>query len=309
MKIAVMGAGALGCYFGGRVQAARGDVAYVARGAHLDALRRNGLKVTSPLGDFALETVRATDDPADIGPVDLVIFLVKLYDTEFAARAMSPLLGPETAVVSFQNGVDAWEKIGAVVGAERVIGGTAVIPADIRAPGVISHNGPFAKLTFGEFDKRDSRRCRDLLGVFQSAGVDAVIAPDIGVALWHKFIVLSALSAVTALTRLPIGKVRSDPESWPVFEAAVGETFAVGRKACPDLDADAGDQALEQAKGLPDGMRASMLDDLERGKRLELGHLSGAVMRLGARHGVPTPTHTTVYRALHPYIDGRPGEP
>lgn len=301
-----MGAGALGCYFGGRMEAGGADVSYIARGAHLAALQESGLKVKSPFGDFEIPKVRATDTPGEIGPVDLVMFLVKLYDTDAAAKAMAPLLGPDTAVVSFQNGIDAWERIGAIVGPQRVIGGTAVIPADIRAPGLISHNGPFAKLTFGEFDRSDSQRCRDLLAIATGAGVDAEMTDDIEVAIWRKFLVLSALSAITTLVRSPVGPIRSNPESWPLFEAAIRETFAVGRKACPRLPEDAIDGAFEMATGLPDTMRASMLDDLERGKRLELAHLSGAVMRLGHEHGVATPTHAVAYRALAPYVDGPP---
>lgn len=306
MKIAVMGAGALGCYFGGRMQKSGADVSYIARGAHLAALQRDGLKVKSPFGDFEIAEVRATDAPGEIGPVDLVMFLVKLYDTDAAAKAMAPLLGPETAVVSFQNGIDAWDRIAAIVGEERVIGGTAVIPADIRAPGLISHNGPFAKLTFGEFDRSASQRCQDLFAIAEGAGVDAEISDDIDVAIWRKFLMLSALSAITTLVRAPVGPIRANPDSWPLFEAAIRETFAVGQKVCPRLSADAIDGALEMASGMPGTVRASMLDDLERGKRLELAHLSGVVMRLGKEHGVATPTHAVAYRALAPYVDGPP---
>ena len=307
MKIAVMGAGALGCYFGGRIAASGGDVAFIARGAHLQALQGDGLRIESSLGDAHLPDVRATDEPSEIGPVDLVLFLVKLYDTGTAARAMAPLLGPETAVVSFQNGVDSTERIGAVVGPERVISGIAFIPADIRAPGIVRHNGPFARLLFGEADGKQSARCRALLTILTEADVEAAIVPDIGVRIWQKFVMLSALSAITTLTRLPIGAILADPSCSELFRAAIDETCAVGRAVCPALADDAAAQALAFAEGFPPGVRASMLDDLERGKRLELEDLSGAVVRLGAAHGVATPTHSMVARALHPFVEGTPG--
>ena len=307
MKIAVMGAGALGCYYGGRLLQAGRDVSFVARGAHLEALKRNGLKIESPLGDAHLPEITATSEPAEIGPVDMVFFLVKLYDTEDAAQAMSPLLGPETAVVSFQNGIDSWQRIGSLVGEDRVIGGLAVIPADIKAPGVVRHNGPFAKLVFGEFDGRTSERCQALVKALDVDGIEALLVDNIDVRIWEKLVILSALSAITTLTRLPIGAIRRDPMSVKLFESAIVETHAVGRAACPALAEDAGERALKLAMGFPDQMRASMLDDLERGKRLELDDLSGAVVRLGERHNVPTPVHRVVQQALHPYADGRGG--
>ena len=221
MKIAIMGAGALGCYFGGRLASAGQDVAFVARGAHLQALRETGMKVESPLGDFAMEKVNATSDPAEIGPVDLVVFLVKLYDTEEAAEAMRPLLKPETAVVSFQNGIDAWQRIGALVGTERVIGGLALIPAHIAEPGLVRHTSPFAKLTFGEFDGTESDRCKALLEALQGAGVDAELADNIQVRIWEKLVMLSALSAITTLTRLPMGLIRQDPLCGDLFREAI----------------------------------------------------------------------------------------
>jgi 2-dehydropantoate 2-reductase len=308
MKIAIMGAGALGCYFGGRILQAGGDVSFIARGAHLEALRTNGLTIESPLGDAHIAPVTASDDPAEIGEADLVLFLVKLYDTEEAARAMAPLLGPNTGVLSFQNGVDAWQRIGAIVGEERVIGGTAYIPADIRVPGIIRHSGAFARLTFGEFDGSLSERCEAFQAILEKAGVEAQLVEDIDVRIWEKFIILSALSAITTLTRLPIGPIMADHHAARLFEAALRETHAVGMARCPGLSADAADRQMAIARGFPPHMRASMLDDLERGKRLELRDLSGAVVRIGKETGVPTPVHETVLAALHPYADGPPEE-
>ncbi len=305
MKIAVMGAGALGCYYGGRLLQAGRDVSFVARGAHLEALKREGLRIESPLGDAHLPKINATSDPGDIGPVDMVFFLVKLYDTEDAAQVMSPLLGPETAVVSFQNGIDGWQRIGSLVGEDRVIGGLAVIPADIKAPGVVRHNGPFAKLVFGEFDGRISERCQALAATLDVDGIEALLVDNIDVRIWEKLVILSALSAITTLTRLPIGAILAEERSRALFRAAIDETHAVGRKACPALGESVADKSFAFAEQMPRHMRASMLDDLERGKRLELDDLSGAVVRLGKAHGVPTPVHAMVQAALSPYRNGQ----
>lgn len=304
MRLAVMGAGALGCYFGGRLAAAGNDIAFIARGRQLEALKRDGLRIESPLGNLHLPKVDATDDPADVGKVDLILFLVKLYDTEAAAQALLPMLGPETAVVSFQNGIDGWSRIGEIVGHERVIGGTAVIPADLRAPGIVRHNGPFARLTIGAFDGNDPGPCHALASLFEKAGLDGNVVTDIEIKIWEKFIVLSALSAITALTRLPLGPIRQDPVTADLFQRALEETIAVGRADCPGLSEEATNRAVSLADSLPDSMRASMLDDLEHGKPLELNDLSGAVVRLAAKHRIDVPVHDTVWRALHPYATG-----
>ena len=305
MKIAVMGAGALGGYFGGRLAAAGADVTFIARGAQLDALRSAGLHIESPLGDLHLPRVNATSDPAAVGPVDTVLFLVKLYDTEAAAQAIAPLLDKETSVVTFQNGVNSCERIGRIIGEDRVIPGIAVIPADVRAPGIVRHSGPFARLVFGEPDGSESARCKALLDALKSAGVDAEAVANIQVRVWEKFIMLSTLSAITTLTRLNIGPIFADGACATLVERAVRETAAVGRKVCADLPENAAEKALAMLKGMPGHMHASMLDDLNRGKRLELNDLSGEVVRLGCEHGIATPTHEMAWRALHPYVNGQ----
>jgi len=304
VKIAIFGAGALGGYFGGRLLQAGNDVSFIARGAHLEALRRDGLKIESALGDADLSPVRASAMPAEFGPVDVVLFMVKLYDTDSAARALEPLLGADTMVVSFQNGIDGWEHIGQVIGKERVVGGIAYIFADVRAPGVIRHSGSLARLVFGEFDHRLSERAIALEKALKNAGIETELVDNIDVRIWEKFVMLSALSGVTALTRLSIGQVLSDTSCAELFQEALQETARVGLKKCPGLSADIAERQFDFAKSLPHGMRASMLDDLDRGRRLELAYLSGAVVRLGTALGVETPVHATVYRALHPYIEG-----
>ena len=305
MKIAVMGTGALGCYFGGRLAAAGYDVSFIARGATLEALSRDGLRISSPLGDLHLEKVRATPDPAEIGPVDLVMFLVKLYDTEAAARAIAPLLGPETSIVSFQNGIDAAERIGAVTGRNRVIGGIAFISADNRAPGVVAHNSPFARLRFGALDGSVSSRVTALEQALVKAGVDAKAVDDIEVQLWEKFVFLTALSGVTALTRLALGPILADELCARLYRQALEETMQVGLRKCPRLSPEIAERQMAFSRSAPPTLRASMLNDLERGKRLELDHLSGAVAGLGRAVGVETPVHAAIQAALHPYVDGK----
>ena len=305
MKIAIFGAGALGGYFGGRLQQAGEEVAFIARGDHLKALQRNGLTIESAaLGDAHIQPVQVTDNPADIGPVDVILFLVKLYDTEAAARSLTPLLGQDTYVVSFQNGIDGWRLIGDVIGMERVLGGISYIFADVREPGVIRHSSPIAKLIFGEFDGGSSERSKALERVLVGAGIDASSVDDINVRIWEKFVALSALSAVTTLTRLSIGQVLENEHCRKLFREALAETAKIGLKKCPGLAADIADRQMAFAESLPYGMRASMLDDLERGKRLELDHLSGAVAQLGQELGIETPVHAVSYRALHPYVKG-----
>ena len=304
MKIAVFGTGALGGYFGARLLQGGHDVMFIARGAQLEALLQDGLKVESALGDVHIKPVRATANPAELEPVDIVLFLVKLYDTDAAATALKPLLGPGTAVVSFQNGIDGWQRIGAAIGHQHVLGGVAYIFADVRAPGVIRHNGSLARLVFGEFDGQKTARAEALEQALILAGVDAQLVDNIPVRIWEKFVLLSAISGVTTLTRLPIGRVLEDSQCAQLFRDALDETAHIGLAQCPDLADDIAQRQFEFARSLPVGMRASMLHDLEHGRRLELEDLSGAVVRLGTALGIATPAHAAIYRALHPYLEG-----
>ncbi len=304
LKIAVMGSGGVGGYFGGRLAQAGEDVAFIARGPHLDALRGGGLKVESPLGDFTVAPIRATDDPSEVGPVDIVLFAVKLYDTDTAAEQARPLIGPDTAVVSLQNGVEGVEVLRRVFGERHVMGGVAHIAAVIAAPGVIRHGGRMAHLTFGELDGRESERVAALLAACGRAGIEAVASTDISRDMWTKFVFLSAFSAVTSVTRRSIGPILRDPDTRALYEAALGETVAVARARGVKLADDAVAEVLAFTDGLDPGMKSSMLGDLERGKRLELHHLSGAVVRLGRELGVPTPVHGFVVVALKLAVQG-----
>lgn len=305
MKILVFGTGGLGGYFGARLAASGVDVTFVARGEHLQAMRAEGLRVESGLGNLMLHPVQATDDPASAGAVDLVMVGVKLWDTEAAARAIEPVVGPETAVVSFQNGVDAIDILIQKFGRDRVMGGIAHIAAVIERPGVIRHNGTLQRLTFGELDGRRSARAERLLAACRNAGIEAVLTDNIERAIWDKFVFIVGLSALTTLTRLPIGPIRVDPQTRELLAEVMREAAAVGRAKGVDLDADAAAKQLAFVDTLPAGMIASMLGDLRRGNRLELPWLSGAVVRLGEAFGVATPANRFVYTALKLHANGR----
>lgn len=305
MKIAVMGAGAIGGYFGGRLAVANNDVTLIARGAHLAAMQQKGLQVRSPLGDFTVKPVQATDDPADVGPVDVVLFMVKLYDTKTAAQQIKPLVGPETIVISFQNGIDAREMLSAAIGAQHVLGGVVLCPASVPEPGVISHNGKMAKLIFGEFDNPSSQHTEALRVALSAAGIESDVVQDIEVQLWSKFALIASMSAVNCLMRLSLGAALADDDGRLLLTDALREVVAVAAARGVMLPKNIIEGQMAFFEAIPNA-KASMLQDLERGKRLEVHYLSGAVARLGAEVGVQTPIHRTAFVALKPYADGKP---
>lgn len=304
MKIAVMGAGALGGYFGGRLAAAGHDVALIARGAHLAAIRERGLRILSPRGSLQLPDILATDDPSAVGPVDVVMFMVKNYDVESGARAIAPMLGPETMVLTCQNGVSAHERLGAIIGAERIVPGVARIPADVPEPGVINHSAMWDTLSFGEVDGRVTARVEAFRDAILKAGATAVLPDYILHDLWKKFVSQATLASMTTMTRLDLGPLRTNPDSRALFITAMEETERVGRAVIPNLPGELVRKEWEILDTLPDTMHASMLDDLNAGKRLEVDYLSGDVVRLGRKHGVPTPIHEVFWAALQPFKDG-----
>lgn len=307
MKFAMMGSGGVGGYFGGRLAASGHHVTFIARGAHLAAIREGGLRLLSPDGDLTIDPARATDDAAEIGPVDVVLFAVKLYDTEAAGRALEPLIGAETAVLSLQNGVEAEVQLAAIVGPEHVMGGVAQIAAVIDQPGLIRHSSPFARIIFGELDGRRSRRAEALLAACERAGIDATLSAEIEKEIWIKFVFLATFSAVTTLTGLTAGPIRDDVDLRAVTARALNEVVAVGRAKGIPLELALGAEDLGLIDTLHPEMKSSMAQDLERGKRLELEQLSGAVARMGAALGVATPVHHTVYAALKRHAGGAPG--
>ena len=304
MRIAVMGAGGVGGYFGARLAQAGHDVAFVARGRHLAAMRERGLAVSSALGDVHLPRPAVTDDPAALAPADIVLFAVKLWDTESAAEAIRPLVAHGGVVVPFQNGVDSVERIGAIVGAERVMGGVAQIAATIAEPGVIGHTGTMARLRFGAVLPAQQPAAEALLAACNGAGIDAELVADIRRALWEKFVFLAAFSGLTSVARQPIGVLRADPDLRAALEAAMREAWAVGRAQGIALADDFVAQLMKFADGLPAEMKSSMLNDLVAGNRLEAPWLCGAVARMAAAAGVAAPVNATLYAALKPYCDG-----
>lgn len=294
---AIMGSGGVGGYFGAHLARAGFPVTFIARGAHLEAISKNGLVIECPEETF---TVRApaTADPAEIGAVDFVLFSVKLWDTEEAAKACRPLIKRGTAVVSLQNGVDSEEILQAVLGTNHVMGGVAEISATISAPGHISKVSPFNRIRFGELDNKASERTQRLARCLSEAGIDYEKEADIHAAIWNKFIFLTGLSAMTALTRKPAGAIRSDPDTRSLLEQIMSEVIAVARAKGINLETDSVADRMRMIDNLPEGMRASMAIDLSQGRRLELPWLSGAVVRLGNELGVPVPANDFVCRAL-----------
>jgi 2-dehydropantoate 2-reductase len=304
MRIAVMGTGGVGGYFGGRLAAAGQDVTFIARGAHLEAMRRRGLVVTSPLGDATIAPVRASDDPAAIGQVDLVLFTVKLYDTEAAADAIRPLIGPDTGVVTFQNGITGPEVLAGRLGREHVIGGVAKIAAVVSEPGVIGHTGMMAEVVFGEQDGSTSARVAALAAALEAAGVRHTVSDDIRCEIWDKMVFLSTFAGLTSLLRLPIGPIRSDPETRRLLHDGLAEALAVAQAADAGLPEDLADQILARIDRLPGEMKSSMLHDLEAGRRLEVAWLSGTLARMGRDLGVATPIHALIATALKLHAAG-----
>ena len=303
MKIAVMGAGALGGYFGGRLAQAGNEVWLIARGQHLEAIRRDGLRIISPKGDAQLAGINATDQPADVGTADVVLFMVKNRDVESAAEAIRPMVGDRTMVVTCQNGITAWERLGGIVGANHVVPGVARTPGEIVEPGVIRHTAELDMLIFGESDGSDSDRCERLYAALDEAGATPVIPEIILHELWSKFCGQSTLASLTTLTGLDIGPLRETPESEQLFKDAIAEVYRLGLAIVPDLPERVLQDNWDFVMRLPAEMHASMLDDLRKGKPLEHEYLSGDVVRLGFAHDVETPIHRVFYAALKPIAD------
>jgi len=304
VRIAVIGAGGVGGYFGAQLAAGGADVTFIARGPHLEAMRERGLRVESPAHPQWLHPVKATSDAESVGPVDLVVIAVKLWSTEQAIASARPLLGQDTGVVSFQNGVDAADRVAADLGASHAFGGMAHIAAVIEAPGVVRHNGTMAKLTFGELDGRASARTEAFLSACQAGGIEAYLVADVRRATWEKFVFLVGLSGLTCLTRSPIGAVRDNPVTRDLLRAVMQEVVSVAAARGVALPDDTVERQMTFVDGLPHGMIASMLADLRSGGPLELEWLAGAVVRMGREHGVPTPVNHCIHGALTLHAKG-----
>ena len=304
MHIAVMGAGGVGGYFGAKLALAGNDVTFIARGRHLAAIRERGLRVESGTGPMHVKGAQATDDPASLPPVDVVMFCVKLRDVESAAAQVEPLVAQGGVVVPFQNGLDSPEIVGRVLGPERVLGGVAYIAATIREPGVIAHTGTMAKLHVGAFPGGPAARANAFASACRGARIDIDVSPDIRRALWEKFCFLAAFAGCTCLARQPIGAIRADTDLRATFEAAVREAWLVGRALGVPLADDYVAKCMVAIDALPAEMKASMLHDLTAGRRLEAPWLSGAVARMAAEAGQDAPVSRVLYAAVKPYLNG-----
>lgn len=300
MRIAVYGAGGVGGYFGGRLAEAGEDVVFIARGDHLRAIQDQGLRVESPKGDFAIQPAPATDDPDQVGKVDFVLLGVKAWQVPQAARAMQPMLDHDTLVVPLQNGVEAPMQLSEVLGSERVLGGLCRISTMVAAPGLIRHIGIEPYIAFGDLGRRPLRRCELLREAFERAGVWAEIPADIQAAMWEKFIFIAAISGVGAVTRVPVGTLRSIPETRQMLADALQETVELARALDVSLPEGIADRTLSLIDGLPAEATASMQRDIMEGRPSELGAQNGAVVRMATRVGVPVPVHTFLYASLLP---------
>jgi len=304
MKIAVMGAGGVGGYFGGRLAQAGNEVVFIARGKHLDALRATGLSLKSPAGDATVK-VKAVEDPADAGSAEVVLFAVKLWDTETAAEAIRPLVANGGAVIPFQNGVESIERIGAVLGREHVMGGAAYIAARIGEPGEIVQTGKMARLRFGPVEASQRAVAQAFHTACVKAGIEAELNDDIVRVLWEKFVLLVAISGTTSVARSRVGVVRADPDLRWLLEAAMRETWTVGRQRGVALADDLVAATLKMVDGLPAEMTSSMHGDLDAGGRLEAPWLSGAVARMAGEAGLEAPANRAIYAALKPFVEGK----
>ena len=301
-----MGSGGVGGYFGARLAAAGNDVAFVARGSHLAAMRKGGLRLDSEIGKLHLDPVQVVADAGEIAAADAVIFAVKLGDTESAAQSLKALVAKGAAVFTFQNGVESAERVGRIVGAKNVVPGVARIGSHISEPGVIKQTGTFCQLLFAEGDGKPSARTAAFHAACKQAGFEATLSPNIQREIWMKFGMLAPLAAMTALTRGPIGPVRANAQSRALLQALVEEAVAVAVALKSGLEPADTAKLMQLVDGFPKTLMASMAHDLLAGKPIELDGLSGAVVRLGSQSGVPTPAHKFITQALAPFAAGTP---
>lgn len=300
MKIAMMGAGGVGGYYGGLLSLAGHDVTFIARGAHLKALGEKGLVVHSVLGDFSLSQVQATFKPDEVGLVDLVIIATKTYHTDEAAQAIKPMIGPNTSVISFQNGVDAVERIGAVIGKEHMLGGATWLSASVEAPGIIGQYSQFRRIVLGEMDGRITPRAKAAAEAFRTTPATVELVHNIEQVLWTKFVFISAISALGSLTRVSLGAFRQVPEARALLVEAISEVSAVARAKGVSLERDITEKTLAFIDSAAPDIKPSMQRDIEAGRVSELESMIGVVVKLGSEQSVPTPVMRFAYAALEP---------
>jgi 2-dehydropantoate 2-reductase len=300
MKIAVMGTGGVGGYYGGLLARQGHDVTFIARGAHLKAIQKNGLQVTSIHGDFHIRPAKATDNPIEIGPVDLVLFCTKTYATDEATKQVKPIIRAKTTVMSLQNGVEAAEWIGAVLGKEHMIGATTWVSSSVEAPGAIKQVSQFRRVVLGELDGQVTERTQAILEALKETGITAELSENIRKILWTKFVFISAISSLGSLTRLPIGEYRSVRETRAMMIGLMKEVEAVAHAQKVALDEDVVEKSLDFIDNAAPHIRASMQLDVEAGRRSELESMVGVIGRKGREFGIPTPTADLIYAALLP---------
>ena len=303
MRIVMLGAGGVGGYFGAKLARAGEDVTFVARGAHLAAIRAHGLRIRSATDGEWVARCAAVEDPKALPPADVVFLTVKANDTDAVLERARPVVGRDTAVISLQNGVQSAEAITRVLGAGHAVGGVAYVFAIIEEPGVVSHR-LLGRITFGELDGTRSPRCERILAALTHAQIPAELSSDITRVLWEKYLMICAQAGMTALTRVPIGMIRTHAPTWAMYRAIVSEVAAVGRAEGVRLTPDAVETVMKNAGALADGAFSSLHHDLVNGKPLELDALHGHLVRLAARHGVPSPMASAVYAALLPHAAG-----
>lgn len=306
MRIAIMGSGGIGGFYGAQLaQDPENDVWFIARGAHLEAIRKSGLQMKSPAGNVTVSPAQATDDPAEIGPVDMVVFAVKLYSVREVAEFCRPLIADHTGVISMQNGIGSEQIIDEVLGAGHAIGGIVYAPLRIEAPGIIRHDGAVAQLIMGEMNGAPSERLSRFITSCEKTGINVAESRDIQTALWEKFVMISSFAGLTCLTRQPVRAIQEDETTFDLFTRALRETIAIARAEGFDLDEPA---LLEKFTGIvrsmPGEAQSSMLTDLENGNALENDWFSGMIHEKGQKHGIPTPVHQSIYVALKPLADG-----
>lgn len=307
MKILIMGSGGVGGYYGGRLAQAGRDVTFVARGGHLKALQSQGLRIISPEGDIHLPHIQAVSRPEEAGKVDLVLVSVKTYDLEEAAHSLLPVIGPDTTVIPFLNGVDAAERLGAVLGLKRMMGGVVRISAFIDEPGVIKHVGMNAP-TAGELAGGTSTRGDAVIEALTVPGFPIQYNPDIFTEIWLKFLMLHAIAGAACLTRQTWGPISSDPDSMAIVDGLMEEGFALAQKLGANIAKENLAQIRKSLQGFPSDAKPSMLLDLERGKKLEVESLNGKAVALGKALNIPVPFNKAVYGALKPYMNGHPAK-
>jgi 2-dehydropantoate 2-reductase len=306
MRFGILGSGAVGGYYGALLVRAGHDVTFIARGAHLRAIRTSGLQIRSPLGDF-VATAGAEEDTARVGRVDCVIVAIKNYDNQTALPRLTPMIGPATTVLTLQNGVDSVDDCAAVVGREVVLGGATYIATALEAPGLIVQTGTLRRIVFGEVFEAAGRitaRVAAIRDAFASADIEVDAVPDARTPLWEKFVYLAPFAAFTGAARLPVGGLWADPDIRETFYEAAEEVRSVAAAEGVAVPTDIRARVERYMSALPPSTRSSLLIDLQQGKRIEVEALQGSVVRRGRRAGVPTPIHAALYAVLKPYANG-----